>query len=488
MKCPNCGCEMAADHLYCEKCGMEIQMVPDFEPEIENSIIETLSTVAEEIEGNAGKETESEKKEPEIREKDPGTSKVSSKDPEKNWLLLSLITFISVTVAAAFIAIFLYHRYSVTYQIEQARKYGELQDYERAIVYLEKARTLKEDAADIVLMESNYYYQMGEKQQAVDVLLRLLKSRELSFEEKEKAYESIFAIYDEEKRYEEINALLMECQDGDIVNQFQQYMAMTPEFSYVSGNYDEIITLRISANTTGKIYYTMDGSNPDENSDVYTAPLFLESGEYQIAAVFINDYGIESQVGRSWYVINLTVPDPPELLIYSGDYHVPTKIEAVLPETGTVYYTMDGSTPGKDSLKYTEPIEMPLGKSNFKFVTISEEGVPSEVISRSFDLTLRTDVTINKAVENVMKALFDRKVLSDLQGHAHGIQGKYVFEYDTIVEIPNLGYYYILNEYVEDENGGREKTERLYAVEVYTGAPNRLIYDENGQMGLISLQ
>ena len=50
MKCPECGCEIKEGHLYCEKCGMEIQMVPDFEPEIENSITQTLSTVAEEIE------------------------------------------------------------------------------------------------------------------------------------------------------------------------------------------------------------------------------------------------------------------------------------------------------------------------------------------------------------------------------------------------------------------------------------------------------
>ncbi len=51
MKCPECGYEIADDHLYCDRCGKEIQIVPDFEPEIENSIIETLSTVAEQIDG-----------------------------------------------------------------------------------------------------------------------------------------------------------------------------------------------------------------------------------------------------------------------------------------------------------------------------------------------------------------------------------------------------------------------------------------------------
>ena len=67
MKCPSCGKEIEPGHLYCESCGLEIRIVPDFEPEIENSITETLSTVGEEIkeretEGN-GQEAEKNGKE-----------------------------------------------------------------------------------------------------------------------------------------------------------------------------------------------------------------------------------------------------------------------------------------------------------------------------------------------------------------------------------------------------------------------------------------
>lgn len=45
MICPNCKTELSDDMLYCEKCGQEIQFVPDYEPEIEQSITETLSEI-----------------------------------------------------------------------------------------------------------------------------------------------------------------------------------------------------------------------------------------------------------------------------------------------------------------------------------------------------------------------------------------------------------------------------------------------------------
>ena len=60
MICPKCGFEMQEGQLYCEHCGMEIQIVPDFEPEIENSISETLNTLAEELTQKEEKEKEEE--------------------------------------------------------------------------------------------------------------------------------------------------------------------------------------------------------------------------------------------------------------------------------------------------------------------------------------------------------------------------------------------------------------------------------------------
>ena len=49
MKCPKCGNEMGEGKMYCEVCGEEIHIVPDFEPEIENSISDVLNNVADEI-------------------------------------------------------------------------------------------------------------------------------------------------------------------------------------------------------------------------------------------------------------------------------------------------------------------------------------------------------------------------------------------------------------------------------------------------------
>ncbi len=488
MNCPNCGHEMLRGHLYCEKCGMEIRIVPDYEPEIENSITETLSTVAEEI-GRGGKQRK-EKRPVKKEAKDRKAAGEESILPEgqKGLLAVRLITFVVMAAAVAVVTILLYSSRSQAYQIEKAREAAQQGDYQEAVRYLDKAIALEPDNAETVLLQANYYYLLGEKQKATDLLLALISEKSSKEEpwDMTKAYEGVISIYDEQEKYEEISELLLDCPDEAIVASFQGYLALEPEFSYAQGSYDEVIPLKLSANTTGSIYYTLDGSIPTKFSKVYTAPIFLESGKYQVSALFINDYGIESEVVRNWYEIALTVPQPPQVLLYSGTYDVPTMVEVVGEETEIVYYTTDGTEPNQNSSKYTGPIELPLGRSNFKFAVISEEGVKSETVSRSYEFKLDTDITVDIAAANVTRALMERDVLTDLQGHAQGVNGKYIFQYNSIVELYG-SYYYVFNEYYEDTNGSRTKAERMYAVEVYTGKPNRLIYDENGQMGLISL-
>ena len=40
---------MVSGHLYCDICGAEYQIVPDFEPEIEDSIAKNMFTITEKL-------------------------------------------------------------------------------------------------------------------------------------------------------------------------------------------------------------------------------------------------------------------------------------------------------------------------------------------------------------------------------------------------------------------------------------------------------
>ena len=56
--------------------------------------------------------------------------------------------------------------------------------------------------------------------------------------------------------------------------------AGTPVFSKSSGFYEDDFYLEISAFNADKIYYTLDGSVPDENSNVYTQPILISNATF----------------------------------------------------------------------------------------------------------------------------------------------------------------------------------------------------------------
>lgn len=473
MKCPHCGNELKEGYLICEKCGEEIRIVPDFEPEIENSITETLSTLAALQEGEDTQETAQE----DVEEKEQRGQ--ADEDGRRIWVAVSLVVIFVIALIAC--GAYAYHISTVEYQISKAKEYAAKESYDEAIACLEAAYAKYPDVAKLLFMEADYYYLMQDNDSALQVLYRIIERGNFPYEDLEEAYSKIVTIYANQGMYVQINELLQNCPEDGIVNMFQSYLAMEPEFSYVEGSYAEVIPLKLSSNTAGTIYYTMDGTKPTKNSMIYTAPLFLETGEYTISAFFVNDYGIESGIVSKKYIINLSVPNAPEVELYSGEYTEPTMIAVEGIEGCRIYYTTDDSEPTADSVPYTGPIPMPLGRTRFKFVNISEEGVSSEVTLRTYTLTLRGAISTAQAVSNLVDRLVETGYLEDAAGHNKRQNGTFSYQFSSVLRVGEADDYYTIYEYYDDGTGILSRTDKVFLIQIYTGEAAQLGYDEAGE-------
>ncbi len=451
MICPECGREIPEGHLYCDFCGQEVQIVPDFEPEVENSITESLSGVAETL---TEKNTE-----------EPG----GGHEKQKNLFVLSLgcVFVLALIILVAYFSVTAYFR-SSDYQIKTAIAQIEEGNYEAALTSLESALDSGGDYEDIKMEIAVCYRELGDEQSYVESLYDLVGYEQISQEKLQQAYSQIIAFYEEREQYEQINTLLQNCQEASIQEKYSHYMANMPEFNYVGGAYNEVIPLKILSNTNGHIYYTMDGSNPDRYSREYISPIFLESGEYEITAVFINEYGIKSPYAKAVYQVDVSAPFAPEVDAYSGDFYTPQMLHVEAEEGCQIYYTTDGSEPDGLSDMYNGFLPMPLGDSSFKFVAIDENGVTSEITVRNYHLELISDYSKEDAQNVVLYYMLETGRIADLYGTISAEDPRrmaYVFA--CCVNIEEEGDFYIFSEYIENPDGRREKTGSYYAVGIY---------------------
>lgn len=476
MKCPNCGNELKEGNLICEACGNEIQIVPDFEPEIENSITETLSTLAALQDGEqAGKD---DKQNIQSVSDDEAINEEIAKRSHKIGVIIAIV--IVFIIAATSYYFYYNHTETVEYKVNRAKEYAANGEYLRAVEYLSSAYEQDDSQAQILFLKADYYYVMSENESALRELKTVIDKQIYPYEDVEEAYDKMIAIYSKEERYEEINELLLSCKEDAIVTRFQGYMAKEPEFSYEEGHYDMVIPLKLSSNTAGTIYYTTDGSIPNKFSSIYTAPLFLENGRYTISAVFINDYGIESEVVRKTYDISPEIPSAPEVNLYSGEYIKPMMIEVSEQEGWSIYYTVDDSDPDSNSILYTGAIPMPLGTTRFRFVNISEEGIASEITERVYTLKLKDAISTDEAIEILWNILLNSGYLKDAQGHSIFQTGTYSYRFNSVIEIGEEPYYAIY-EYHNDGSGKVSRTDKVFIIHAYTGQAARLGYGTRGE-------
>ena len=482
MKCPNCGEEMADGALYCEHCGEDIHIVPDFEPELEQNIQQIISGIMEELEVPPKEVTDGDETPVQPAAEIPIPSKPKRR---AKWLAL-IVSAILVLGAAAGMGIWVYLYNSCEYQVDRAAQCVDAENYDKAIAHYNRALELDEGNIELQFSLAEVYFLKNNKIEYEYLLREIARNDNATTEQLDRAYGKLIAIYRAREDYKTINELILGSDNAQMISTYQNYIANPPEFSVIEGDYTSIQPLKLTAMGSGKIYYTLDGSDPDENSELYTMPIILEKGQYVVKAVFINDNGVVSEIAESRYYIDNDDIPAPEINIVSGEYYVPTYIAVLnLEEEEEIYYTTDGTTPTYSSNKYTDPIPMPLGTSRYMFAKIVD-GVTGEVAERNYVLQLNTENTPQLAAEAVKEYVLISGRIVDTDGHFDDKGTKYVYEYLYVSNINGVGDFFVIAEVQRETDGTQTRTGNFYAVNVYDLTIFRLQRDERNNFVLTS--
>ncbi len=152
-----------------------------------------------------------------------------------------------------------------------------------------------------------------------------------------------------------------------------------PEFNWPSGQYSFYISVEIKIETEGDIFYTLDGSTPDETSYKYKDPIALTEGTTVVRAFVLDQNGNSSDIVSEVYEIEFGAPDRPTIIPESGEYIGEHYVRILVPDDCVGYYTLDGSFPTESSEIYTGEFLMPAGTTTVSAVVKDDNGIASEV-------------------------------------------------------------------------------------------------------------
>lgn len=372
MKCRNCGADLEEGTLFCPACGKEVQWVPEYntlETLIKQREIEEQEKKRREME--ARKEREKEERKAELERK---------KKRHKRRLIIGTIGTVIVLGAAAFLFVYQTQVNSFSYQMNQAETaYGQ-ENYESALSYVARARELEPGNTQAQILEARIYIKDNNVSAAESILNSVIEIDP----ENTTAYGELLRLYEQQEKYTEIRDLMNSASEN-IREIYHNYVCTLPEISQEGGSFTEEVSIEFTNIPSGtEVYYTLDGSDPDQNSEKYQESVELtEEGTFTFKYIAYNQKSIPSDIGEEEYVISFDAPDRPLIAPVSGRYDYQENIIVTVPEGCTVYYAFD-ETPTIESTEYTEPVLMPEGEHTFSAIAVDSRGKISPVASEVY--------------------------------------------------------------------------------------------------------
>ena len=490
MKCPFCNAEIKEGSLYCESCGQDIHIVPDFDPVLDDAK-KTVSSLSKGVFSGTEEKNKNSSEAKSGNEKSGDEANIPGpEDTSVTGRLLKLPKPINYgIVAGSFLLIIVITVLAILfftsdgYKMRKADQALERRDYDTAIMLYESLLPGNRSDRAFLTKLGIAYYESGDKEMYVDTYLSMYDNPDFSEGERAAALDVVIKFYDSEKAYDKIAELLKKIDDESVNEKYSMYFVDAPVIDTKDGVYELPQLLVIKAGKGETIKYsvlcTKDGNTESVVEDeVYKGSVLLDNGLYKITAYCENELGIKSDSVSASVEIKILPPIKPEITPASGEYSEPTFIEISNYTEGEMayYYTTDGSYPSSRSYKYTAPIVMLPGVSHYKFVCINKNGVSSEVVDVKYHFNIEYNVDVTQARDIVLNYLFSKGLTVNPNG---SMENGGVIQLDLISIIKDPGvfgtsYGYVFDEYIYNESGLVTTLDTRYSVDVMTGEVEKL--------------
>lgn len=432
---------------------MKTQAIPDLSKELEGS-----------KSGDAEIEDDTENKTTE----DGGKKKLTKNQKIKLGVSIGIAAvLVIIAIIAAVLVNSSNKKKSYEFNYDKAMEFYDSKDYSSAIPYMEKAASTSEGSKNTELLFDLYlcYRNTEQNDKAIETLKNILDVDKYN----KKAIQAMASFYVQTKDSAALNSLIQSFMGTEAQQYIEDYIVKSPIPSKEAGTYNDNIKLQFVVDSGCSVYYTLDGSTPTDKSDLYSSIIEIKSGVTTVKAIAMNSMGIYSEVVELKYEVDYKKPDAPSINPVSGNYQSGQLISVDnIPDGGKVYYTIDGSTPTKDSILYTESFKMPEGNTIVSAIIIDQNEQVSDVTRRNYVVSNAgtKQLTYNEAEAELITRLQNKGVIQS-DGSTTPTGGIVAFYLQSKITVQNIEIYYIK---MDVKTNGAASTYGYYGVDVKTGA------------------
>ena len=157
--------------------------------------------------------------------------------------------------------------------------------------------------------------------------------------------------------------------------------ASAPTVTPNGGEYVGLVRVTLeSATNESMIHFTLDGTDPDETSQQYDAPLVIRQTNTAVKAIAVHPLLANSKVTTSAeFVITASPPElSPKSCVFTGNAKISISTATA---SAQLHCTLDGTTPTVDSPVCTSPLSITKTGSILKAIVTKPGLSPSDVVS-----------------------------------------------------------------------------------------------------------